>query len=455
MQEEIGYIVLGFQKEIPNNLFSDNVPPSVLTQLTDNLSNVCSSLENIFFTIEKIGKFSILSIIYPKSIENKVQNDYKLISLILPVGHSIKGDVLGCLQNLMELCNKGLMDNLKNMLEDEISQLQLIPKQKRERHVSERIGYIIFQSKLEIQNKFQKAFIGDFKTVYFISSNNSNIEQIDGIERITTLSEGLFLTLYGFDPLEYEVIKNGKKVEVVSSKVQINQSDLIEIKTMKTNELLKKITIGTISLSYTLDDLYTEIEKNNRQIKKKGILFFLISIILIASLISFIINLTNQTKNESINSSYKSITSITKSKEIDTANAEEYIKQSNIRATYDFSELTVSNFPNAVDSNCQFFLYQINNNEMLDSVCKLSPTTYTNKLSLKDTVLNLTTLIDGQTFYKTIPLDIIFPTKYYIKSGETLLGISKRLGVSFDLIKSLNNIQNDNDIKVEQILLLK
>jgi LysM repeat protein len=52
-------------------------------------------------------------------------------------------------------------------------------------------------------------------------------------------------------------------------------------------------------------------------------------------------------------------------------------------------------------------------------------------------------------------LDIIFPTKYYIKSGETLLGISKRLGVSFDLIKSLNNIQNDNDIKVEQILLLK
>jgi LysM repeat protein len=92
---------------------------------------------------------------------------------------------------------------------------------------------------------------------------------------------------------------------------------------------------------------------------------------------------------------------------------------------------------------------------MLDSVCKLSPTTYTNKLSLKDTVLNLTTLIDGQTFYKTIPLDIIFPTKYYIKSGETLLGISKRLGVSFDLIKSLNNIQNDNDIKVEQILLLK
>lgn len=455
MQEEIGYIVLGFQKEIPNNLFSDNVPPSVLTQLTDNLSNVCSSLENIFFTIEKIGKFSILSIIYPKSIENKVQNDYKLISLILPVGHSIKGDVLGCLQNLMELCNKGLMDNLKNMLEDEISQLQLIPKQKRERHVSERIGYIIFQSKLEIQNKFQKAFIGDFKTVYFISSNNSNIEQIDGIERITTLSEGLFLTLYGFDPLEYEVIKNGKKVEVVSSKVQINQSDLIEIKTMKTNELLKKITIGTISLSYTLDDLYPEIEKNNRQIKKKGILFFLISIILIASLISFIINLTNQTKNESINSSYKSITSITKSKEIDTANAEEYIKQSNIRATYDFSELTVSNFPNAVDSNCQFFLYQINNNEMLDSVCKLSPTTYTNKLSLKDTVLNLTTLIDGQTFYKTIPLDIIFPTKYYIKSGETLLGISKRLGVSFDLIKSLNNIQNDNDIKVEQILLLK
>lgn len=455
MQEEIGYIVLGFQKEIPNNLFSDNVPPSVLTQLTDNLSNVCSSLENIFFTIEKIGKFSILSIIYPKSIENKVQNDYKLISLILPVGHSIKGDVLGCLQNLMELCNKGLMDNLKNMLEDEISQLQLIPKQKRERHVSERIGYIIFQSKLEIQNKFQKAFIGDFKTVYFISSNNSNIEQIDGIERITTLSEGLFLTLYGFDPLEYEVIKNGKKVEVVSSKVQINQSDLIEIKTMKTNELLKKITIGTISLSYTLDDLYPEIEKNNRQIKKKGILFFLISIILIASLISFIINLTNQTKNESINSSYKSITSTTKSKEIDTANAEEYIKQSNIRATYDFSELTVSNFPNAVDSNCQFFLYQINNNEMLDSVCKLSPTTYTNKLSLKDTVLNLTTLIDGQTFYKTIPLDIIFPTKYYIKSGETLLGISKRLGVSFDLIKSLNNIQNDNDIKVEQILLLK
>lgn len=455
MQEEIGYIVLGFQKEIPNNLFSDNVPPSVLTQLTDNLSNVCSSLENIFFTIEKIGKFSILSIIYPKSIENKVQNDYKLISLILPVGHSIKGDVLGCLQNLMELCNKGLMDNLKNMLEDEISQLQLIPKQKRERHVSERIGYIIFQSKLEIQNKFQKAFIGDFKTVYFISSNNSNIEQIDGIERITTLSEGLFLTLYGFDPVEYEVIKNGKKVEVVSSKVQINQSDLIEIKTLKTNELLKKITIGTISLSYTLDDLYPEIEKNNRQIKKKGILFFLIIIILIASLISFIINLTNQTKNESINSSYKSITSRTKSKEIDTANAEEYIKQSKIRATYDFSELTVSNFPNAVDSNCQFFLYQINNNEMLDSVCKLSPTIYTNKLSLKDTVLNLTTLIDGQTFYKTIPLDIIFPTKYYIKSGETLLGISKRLGVSFDLIKSLNNIQNDNDIKVEQILFLK
>ena len=455
MKEKIDYIVRGFQEETTNNLFSDNVPPSVLFQLTDNLSNVCSVLESIFFSIEKIGKLSILSIVCPNSIEDKVQNDYKLISLILPEGHSIKGNVIDCLQNLMELCNKGLMDNLKGRLEDEIGQLQLIPNQKRERHDSEAIGYIIFQSKLEIQNQFQEAFIGNFKRVYFIPSNNSNIEQIEGIERITTFSEGLFLTLNGFDPLKYEVIKNGKRIEVVSSKVPINQSDLIEIKSLKTNELLKKITIGTISLSYSLDNLYPEfeIEKNNNQIKKKGILIFLISTIVIATLVSFIIILTNRTKNESINSTYQSITS--KSKEIDTANSEECIKQSKIIATYDFSELTISGFPDALDSNYQFFLYQINNSKMLDSVCKLSPTIYTNKLGWKDTGLNLITLIDDQKFNYTIPLDIIVPTKYYVKSGETLLGISKRLGVNFDLIKSLNEIQNDNDIKVGQIILLK
>ena len=94
MQEKIGYIVWGVQKEFQNNLLSGNVHPDFLALLTNSLSYVCVGLESKFFTIEKMDKVSLLSIVDPKSLENTWQKDYIVISLVLPIGYCIKGDVI-------------------------------------------------------------------------------------------------------------------------------------------------------------------------------------------------------------------------------------------------------------------------------------------------------------------------------------------------------------------------
>ena len=99
--KELGYVVWGVRSGFKNNWLVSNVDNSVLSALTDEMRIYCHGTVTEFFSIEKVGGYTVLTIYNPNTSDHVGRRAYIAISIVLSKSYGLSGNIVRCLQEMM------------------------------------------------------------------------------------------------------------------------------------------------------------------------------------------------------------------------------------------------------------------------------------------------------------------------------------------------------------------
>ncbi len=439
----IGFIVWGIRNGFKNNWLSANVSPNVYERFTDDLRQICNSTVDKFFSIEKIEDFTVLSIFNPNTKDHVQRKAYIALSIVIPKGYVLQGDVIGCLQTMMktyEVKQGNAMVNMVNAdeIKAHLTHLQLKPDPNTVPHSRSKIGVFQYNDPVQVQTYFNNPTIFEFKKVFFISGQNMALERIPGIQSIQSFVKPLFLTLSEFDPKKHKVTINNQPV--VSKKNQVKNGDLIQFVDLKSKKA-KQLNVGVNDVQVSMLEVFPPViippkppkSSGDKKIKLIGLLA--IVFVILGGVAFFILPSTKeQPPIDDPSPVAKTMT-----------------------AMYDFETLELQNIPKDADSTFGFVVFKLTNDSIpIDSLTSLNP--IANKVKLKkvsDTLIVLKYKIADSILYDTVKVEFKVPSTYDVKSGETLSVIAERFDIKKDSLMTWNDLKNENEIKEGQKLNLK
>jgi hypothetical protein len=442
----IGFVVWGIRNGFKNNWLATNVDVTIYEHLTDDMRQICNSTVDTFFSIEKIQDHTLLSIFNPNTKDHVQRKAYMALSIVVPNGYFLKGDVIVALQAMMHTYLTKQGNAMVNMVSAEdikvpLKSLQLSVNPNTFAHKRTKIGLFQYNSKSEIQSHFQDPSIYEFKKVFFISGQNVALEKMQGIEHVNTFSKPIFLTVSDFDPKYFSITINNLPISAVKS--PIKQGDLIQFVDRKTKHG-KQMQVGVSDVRVSLIELFPPIfnppkpPKPPKRGKSNFIIIGSLLFCLLAGAAYFFLP-----------SSPIPVQDIDIDIDIDIDGQSSHRDKKRIAATYNFETLELKNLPNNADSATWFYIYKLSNVTVAIDSFNIKKTTLTIKTLKKasDTLMLVKYQINDKQFLDTIPLEFMVPSTYIIKSGEALSKIAERFDIKKDSLMKWNNIINENSIK--------
>lgn len=440
----IGFVVWGIRNGFKNNWLAANVDINVYKHLTDDMRQICNSTIDKFFSIEKLQDYTLLSIINPNTIDHVQRKAYIALSIVIPNGYFLKGDVIGILHTMMhtyEVKQGNAMVNMVNVedMKIHLQQLQLIKNPNTVPHTRTKIGLFSYIDTSEINSHFQDPSIYEFKKVFFISGQNLALEKMHDIQKVNEFTKPLFLTVSDFDPKFFQVTINNQPI--TTAKSSINKGDLIQFVELKTKRV-KQLQVGTNDVWVSLLEIFPPITfsshkpKSTNRPKLISIGVFFVGVLVIG----FYFFMKDSGSQDITNDNGS--TSSTNHKP-DTA-------------IYDFEILKLNNLPQ-LDDSISFSIYQLSNNSIaIGSVKSKKPELEITKLRASvDTFIFVKYKINNNLKSMKIPVEFKIPKVYKIKPEEGLSTIVERFNIKKDSIMNWNNIQDENKIKAGDTLSLK
>ena len=258
MDNKIGFVVWGIRNGFKNNWLSTNVDATLYGQLTDDMRQICNSTIDTFFSIEIIRDYTLLSIFNPNTKDHVQRKAYIALSIIIPYGYFLKGDVTGTLKAMMQTYVVKQGNAMVNMVNTDdmkvhLKALQLSANFNAVQHVRNKIGLFKYIGSNEIQTIFQNPSIYEFKKVFFISGQNVALEKMQGIEHVHAFSKSLLLTFSDFDSKYFSVTINNQ--QITATKSSVKQGDLIQLIELKTNRG-KQLQVGQSDVHISMLELF-------------------------------------------------------------------------------------------------------------------------------------------------------------------------------------------------------
>jgi hypothetical protein len=442
----IGFIVWGIRNGFKNNWLSANVSPNVYERFTDDMRQICNSTVDKFFSIEKIEEFTVLSIFNPNTKDHVQRKAYIALSIVIPNGYVLQGDVIGCLQSMMKTYEVKQGNAMVNMVSAEdmnmfLKQLQLSPNPSSVAQSRAKIGLFQYNDPSEISSHFQDPSIYEFIKVFFTSSQNVALDRVAGIQHVQSFSKPLFLTISGFNPNAHRVSINNHPI--TTDKVQVKQGDVVQFVELKSKQA-KQLQVGASDVHVSMLEVFPPViippkppkppkPGGNKKIKLIGLLA-VVFIILGGAAFFLLPSATEQRFIDDPAPVAKTMT-----------------------AMYDFETLELQNIPKDADSTFGFIVFKLTNDTIpIDSLTSLNPISKTAKLKkVSDTVILVEYQIVDSIIRMLVPVEFKVPSTYKIKSGETLSVIAERFDIKKDSLMTWNDVKNENEIKEGQKLNLK
>lgn len=442
----IGFIIWGIRNGFKNNWLSANVSPNVYERFTDDMRQICNSTVDTFFSIEKIEEFTLLSIFNPNTKDHVQRKAYIALSIVIPNGYILQGDVIGCLQTMMKTYEVKQGNAMVNMVNAEdmnvfLKQLQLSPNPNSHAQSRTKIGIFQYNDPNEIAPYFQDSSIYEFIKVFFTSVQNITLDRVAGIQRVESFSKPLFLSIIGFNPNAHRVTINNQPI--TTSKVLVKQGDQVQFSEVKSKQV-KQLRVGTSDVQVSMLDIFPPIiipppppksPKTGGKMKIMVIGLLTVVLIILGGAAFFL--LPSAMEQPPIDDPAPVARTMT--------------------AMYDFETLELQNMPKDADTTFGIIVFKLTNDTVpLDTLRILNPTSIITKLKkVSDTLIVVKYQIGDSKLSDTLEVEFKMPSTHKIKSGETLSVIAERFDIRKDSIMTWNDVKNENEIKEGQILNLK
>jgi LysM repeat protein len=438
----IGFVVWGIRNGFKNNWLASNVDANVYEHLTDDMRQICNSTVDAFFSVDKILDYTLLTIFNPNTKDHVQRKAYIALSIVVPNGCFLKGDVIGALQAMMQTYVTKQGNAVVNMVSaDDIKahlhHLQISPNLDSVPHARSKTGLFSYRDVSEIRAHFQEPSIYGFKKVFFISGHNVALEKMQGIQEVHTFSKPLFLTLSDFDPKYFSVNINNQSI--TSTKSPIKTGDLIQFVERKTKRG-KQLQVGSSDVRISMLEIFPPIYERpkpqcgNGKVKRivaASLLFGLVAVAIYFLLPPPPIPPKPMVGDGSVAST------------------------NSIVAVYDFENLRLSNLPQVADSTWFAISHVSSEPVLIDSVVNNNPVLATDKLRVKvDTLITVTYSIKDSLISVRVPVQFKTPAVYKIKSSDNVSNIGLRFNIEKDSLMRWNNITDENKIKEGQELKL-
>ena len=267
--KELGYVVWGVRSGFKNNWLVSNVDNSVLSALTDEMRIYCHGTVTEFFSIEKVGGFTVLTIYNPNTSDHVGRRAYIAISIVLSKSYGLSGNIVRCLQEMMSTYSskqgKALVNKISiSDFEPILAKISSTPKGTVTPGNSKKIGILKSQDLDSFNTHFKDLTINGFRKVYFLKEPISALEQKDGVELIRDFKKSSRFSLKGYDPRYHDITINDKRIEI--SQHVIFEGDIVKI-THKTQKITRKIVTSGNNVTRTISDLFPE-NKSERKVSK-------------------------------------------------------------------------------------------------------------------------------------------------------------------------------------------
>ena len=444
----IGFIVWGIRNGFKNNWLSANVSPTVYERFTDDMRQICNSTVDKFFSIEKIEEYTVLSIFNPNTKDHVQRKAYIALSIVIPNGYNLQGDVIDCLQSMMKTYEVKQGNAMVNMVSAEdmnvfLKQLQLGPNPNSVSISPIKTGIFQYNDTSEISSYFQDPSIYDFKKVFFTNTQNVALNRMSGIQQVQFFIKPLFLTILGLRTDMHRVSINNQPI--TTSKVHVKQGDVVQFVEVKSKQA-KQLKVGISDMTVSMLEVFPPIimtptpPKSPKAGGKKKIM--------VIGLLAFVFTMLSGVAFYILKSPEEQPQPV-----VDDPAP----RNKKMIAIYDFKTLELQNIPKDIDSTFGFIVFKLTNDPVpLDTLRILNPTSNITKLKkVSDTLIVVKYQIGDIKLSDTLEVEFKVPSTHQIKSREGLLDIAERFDIKKDSLMIWNNIKDENKINQGQKLYLK
>lgn len=455
---QLGYVFWGLRNGFTNNLLSVGIEAEIYNRFTDEMRQVCQGTVDNFYSIEKIPKYTLISLFNPNTKDNFGRRGYTALSLCIPDGHDLQGNVTQCLDALMNgyLAKQGnAMVNMVNAvdLQHNLDEIALVKSHPELVHVRNKIGLTYFKDSETLNVLFTKPRIYHFSKVFFAKTENKSLEKYSNIQLVNTFSKPLFLTLTNFDPKRHKATINSKPV--TNYRTAISQGDRISVEELATGRKyhheVSNIDVLLSALEMfpsipTRREMNTSKEQGSQQHNSGKTIFIIsFSLLLLGIGAYFLYPIVFNTGAQNAGNSPSK--NALKENNQDTVHTELPIQ---FHINYDYKTLTWTNAPH--DSINEIVIMWDG-----EKVATLNAKNrYKKNIDLNHTNnVNVNYTIGKRSLTATPKLDYALPHTHRIQNKEGLSKIAEKYNIEKDSLLAWNNIKNENKIKAGNELNLR
>jgi hypothetical protein len=185
--------------------------------ISDRMRQVCNLSPKRFFSIHRTSRFAAASIYHTETRDIVGRNAYIAVTLYIPLSSQFVGNVIGTLNSLMDfylLTQEGASVNMftEEMIRERCKGLAS-DAFTGNLSFGSKSGYLSFEIESDIKERFEQLNIDGYKAVFFIPpANQEATRQLIGYELVSSFTLTHRIVLDPFDPSQFTVLYNNKKL---------------------------------------------------------------------------------------------------------------------------------------------------------------------------------------------------------------------------------------------------
>ena len=429
---DIGFVVWGVRSGFKNNWLTSNVDSSVLSALTDEMRIYCHGTVTEFLSIEKVNNFNVVTIYNPNTTDHVGRRAYMAISIVVPKGYGLAGNVIGCMEELMATYSSKQGNAMVNKVSSSdfdpiLAKLTATINSKTKFDGAEKLGIFKTTDFNSCNIHFQDLTICEYKKVYFLKEPIAALEKKEGIELVRAFRKPNLISINGYNPQLHEITINDRKVQ--GSKHVIFSGDEIRLTHLGQKVAKRKVAGDRDIVIHMSTEFPPKIAppkpvKTQQSSRKKVVLTSVLSLSVIGGLIFSYFIFFGSNEGPGIGGT---------SKPENTPEATFYLES---------GTLAVSNAGNWK----KFYILKDekkNEGTIENGTCTFADPKF-KPVKSKDTVLVL--LRSGnedKEKTKSIPIKYKLPPSHEVKARETLGEIALKYGLTLEELRQNNGIDDD------------
>lgn len=438
---DIGFVVWGVRSGFKNNWLTSNVDSSVLNALTDEMRIYCRGTVTEFLSIEKVNNFNVVTIYNPNTTDHVGRRAYMAISIVVPKGYGLTGNVIGCMEELMATYSSKQGNAMVNKVSSSdfdpiLAKITAAVNSKTKFDGAEKVGIFKTTDFNSCNIHFQDLTICEYKKVYFLKEPIAALEKKEGIELVRAFRKPNLISINGYNPQLHEITINDRKVQ--GSKHVIFSGDAIKLTHLGQKVAKRKVAGDRDVVIHMSTEFPPKIAppkpvKTQKSSRKKVVLTSVLSLSVIGGLIFsyFIFFGSNDGPGTGGTSQPKN-----------TPEATFYLES---------GTLSISNAGNWK----KFYILKDdkkNKGNIKNGTCTFVDPEFKPDRS-EDRLLVLSRLDGDKEKTKSISIQYKLPHIHKVKVGENLSKIGEKYGISVGELQRNNGIDN-NIIQEDQELIL-